>query len=398
VRFGAVLFFGLGVAGSLGPALSQDSPYLGTVEIGVLRQLPEEPPWSTNLTRPPEDEGFAGARLALRDNETTGRLTKQAYKLLEERLAPGDDPMAAFEKLAAGGIRILVLDLPAEPLLRIADAAKGRDILLLNAGAGDDRLRGADCRDNLLHTAPSRAMLTDALAQYLVAKRWRRWFLIIGRTERDRLYAEAMHRAARKFGARIVVEKRWEFGPDARRTAQSEVAVFTQGAEHDVVIVADEPGEFGDLISYRTWEPRPVAGTQGLVSTAWHAAQEQWGAAQFQNRFQRLAGRPMRALDYAMWAAVRAVGEAATRSRSTDLAAIRTYLRGPTFELAGFKGAPLTFRNWDWQLRQPIPLAHPASLVSMSPQAGYLHQRTPLDTLGIDKAESACPLAARSPS
>jgi len=282
--------------------------------------------------------------------------------------------------------------------LRIADAAKGRDLLLFNAGSSDDRLRGPDCRDNLLHVAPSRAMLTDALAQYLVAKRWRRWFLITGRAERDRLYADALRRAARKFGARIVAEKTWEFGPDARRTAQAEVAVFTQGAEHDVVIVADEPGEFGDLISYRTWEPRPVAGTQGLAPSAWHAAQEQWGAAQFQNRFQRLASRPMRALDYAMWAAVRAVGEAATRTRSTDLTAIRGYLRGPAFELAAFKGVPLTFRDWDWQLRQPIPLAHPASFVSMSPQAGFLHERTPLDTLGIDKAESACSLVARSPA
>jgi ABC transporter substrate binding protein (PQQ-dependent alcohol dehydrogenase system) len=377
--------------------LAQESPPQ-TVAIGVLRQLQEEPPWSTSLTRTPEDEGFAGARLALRDNETTGRITKQSFKLVEESVASGDDPLRAFERLAAGGLRILVLDLAAEALLRIADAAKGRDLLLFNAGASEDRLRGADCRDNLLHIAPSRAMLTDALAQYLVAKRWRRWFLITGRTERDRLYAEALRRAARKFGARIVADKVWEFGPDARRTAQAEVPVFTQGPDHDVVIVADEPGEFGDLISYRTWEPRLIAGTQGLVPAAWHATQEQWGAAQFQNRFQRLAGRPMRALDYTMWVAVRAVGEAATRARATDIEAIRNYLRSPAFELAAFKGVPLTFRDWDWQLRQPIPLAHPASLVSMSPQAGFLHQRTPLDTLGIDKAESACPLAARSPA
>ena len=392
------LVFGLVLAVSPVSALAQEEPSSQAVEIGVLRQLQEEPAWTTSLTRPPEDEGFAGARLALRDNETTGRITKQAFKLSEESVAPGDDPMPVFERLAASGSRILVLDVPAEALLRIADAAKGRDLLLFNAGATDDRLRGADCRDNLLHVAPSRAMLTDALAQYLVLKRWRRWFLTTGRTEGDRLYAEALRRAARKFGARIVADKAWEFGPDARRTAQAEVPVFTQGVEHDIVIVADEPGEFGDLISYRTWEPRPVAGTQGLAPSAWHAAQEQWGAAQFQNRFQRLAGRPMRPLDYTMWAAVRAVGEAATRTRSTELQAIMAYIRSPAFELAAFKGAPLTFRDWDWQLRQPIPLAHPASFVTMSPQGGYLHQRTPLDTLGSDKAESPCPLAARSPS
>jgi ABC transporter substrate binding protein (PQQ-dependent alcohol dehydrogenase system) len=392
------LTFALAVAASSFSALAQAGSEAGTVEIAVLRQLREEPAWSTSLTRTPEDEGLAGARLALRDNETTGRLTKQAFKLEEESLAPGEDPMPAFERLVAEGTRIVVLDLPAEAFLRIADAAKGRNILLFNAGAPDDRLRGADCRDNVLHVAPSRAMLADALAQYLALKKWRRWFLITGRTEHDRLYAEALRRAARKFGARIVADKSWEFGPDARRTAQAEVAAFTQGPEHDVVIVADEPGEFGDLILYRTWEPRPVAGTQGLTPSAWHATQEQWGAAQLQNRFQRVAGRPMRGLDYAMWVAVRAVGEAATRTGSTEFEAIRTYLRSPTFEIAAFKGVPLTFRDWDWQLRQPVTLADPMSLVSTSPQAGYLHQRTPLDTLGIDKAESACPLAARSPS
>jgi ABC transporter substrate binding protein (PQQ-dependent alcohol dehydrogenase system) len=396
VRIDRVLWLILAVSPAI--ALAEEGPRLDAVEIGVLRQLEEEPPWTTNLTRPPEDEGFAGARLALRENETTGRITKQAFKLIEERLAPTEDPIPVFERLAASGLRILVLDLPAHPLLRIADSAKGRNLLLFNAGSSDDRLRGADCRDNLLHVAPSRAMLTDALAQYLVTKRWRRWFLITGRTERDRLYAEALRRAARKFGARIVADKTWEFGPDARRTVQAEVPVFTQGTEHDIVIVADEPGEFGDLISYRTWEPRPIAGTQGLVPSAWHATQEQWGAAQFQNRFQRLAGRPMRALDYTMWVAVRAIGEAATRTGSTEPEAIRSYIRSPAFELAAFKGAGLTFRDWDWQLRQPIPLADARSLVSMSPQAGFLHQRTPLDTLGVDKAESACALAVRSPA
>jgi ABC transporter substrate binding protein (PQQ-dependent alcohol dehydrogenase system) len=396
VRIDLVLWLILAVSPAI--ALAEEGPRPDAVEIGVLRQLEEEPPWTTNLTRPPEDEGFAGARLALRENETTGRITKQAFKLIEERLAPTEDPIPVFERLAASGLRILVLDLPAHPLLRIADSAKGRNLLLFNAGSSDDRLRGADCRDNLLHVAPSRAMLTDALAQYLVTKRWRRWFLITGRTERDRLYAEALRRAARKFGARIVADKTWEFGPDARRTVQAEVPVFTQGTEHDIVIVADEPGEFGDLISYRTWEPRPIAGTQGLVPSAWHATQEQWGAAQFQNRFQRLAGRPMRALDYTMWVAVRAIGEAATRTGSTEPEAIRSYIRSPAFELAAFKGAGLTFRDWDWQLRQPIPLADARSLVSMSPQAGFLHQRTPLDTLGVDKAESACALAVRSPA
>jgi ABC transporter substrate binding protein (PQQ-dependent alcohol dehydrogenase system) len=364
--------------------------------IVVLRQLAEVPPWISQLETRPDDEGFAGARLAVQDNETTGRFLKQSFGLRVEVIPFGGDPLPVFEELLADGESYFVLDVPAKDAIRIADAAKGRDVVLFNAGASDDSLRGVSCRDNLLHTAPSRAMLSDALAQYFALKRWRRWLLIVGRREEDRLYAEALRRAAGKFGLRVVAEKIWDFGPDSNRTAQAEVPPFTQGIDYDVAIIADEFGEFGDLILYRTWDPRPTAGTQGLSPVSWHPTLEQWGAVQFQNRFIRSAKRPMRPLDYQMWLAVRTVGEGATRTRSADVSAIRTYIRGPTFELAAFKGVALSFRDWDWQLRQPILLAHPAAVVSVSPQAGFLHQRTPLDTLGIDKPESTCPLAAES--
>ncbi len=60
------------------------------------------------------------------------------------------------------------------------------------------------------------------------------------------------------------------------------------------------------------------------------------------------------------------------------------------FELAAFKGQKVTFRSWNGQLRQPILLTDSKITVSVSPQEGFLHQRSPLDTLGIDKPESAC--------
>jgi hypothetical protein len=43
-------------------------------------------------------------------------------------------------------------------------------------------------------------------------------------------------------------------------------------------------------------------------------------------------------------------------------------------------------------MRQPVLLAGPRSLVSVSPQEGFLHQRTPLDTLGFDEPDSQCKL------
>ena len=98
----------------------------------------------------------------------------------------------------------------------------------------------------------------------------------------------------------------------------------------------------------------------------------------------------MRPIDYQAWVAVRAVGEAVTRLRRTGPREIGRFMLGPDFKLAAFKGVPLSFRPWDQQLRQPILIAQPAALVSVAPEAGFLHQRTPLDTLGIDQPESAC--------
>ena len=41
-------------------------------------------------------------------------------------------------------------------------------------------------------------------------------------------------------------------------------------------------------------------------------------------------------------------------------------------------------------LRQPVLLADDRSLVSISPQLGFLHQTNELDTLGPDQPETAC--------
>ena len=74
---------------------------------------------------------------------------------------------------------------------------------------------------------------------------------------------------------------------------------------------------------------------------------------------------------------VRAVAEAVTRAKSTDLQDIRRFMVGPDFTLAAFKGVPPSFRPWDRQLRQPILIGQPAALVSVAPEAAFLHQRTP---------------------
>jgi len=79
--------------------------------------------------------------------------------------------------------------------------------VLINAGATDERLREEDCRANVVHVAPTRSMLADGLAQYLVWKKWRRWLLVTGSHETDKLFAFALRHSATRFGAKIVEER-----------------------------------------------------------------------------------------------------------------------------------------------------------------------------------------------
>lgn len=347
---------------------------------------------------PSENDGIAGARLAIEDNNTTGKFLKQQFGLDEVRVKDGDDVAVAARNLA-GRNSFIIADLPPDALLQAADAVRDRGGVLFNVGAADDRLREADCRANVIHIAPTRSMLADALAQYLVWKQWKRWFLVIGSHDDDRLEADAYRRAAARFGAKIVQERVFEDTGGARRTdsgvtlIQRQIPVFTQQAPaYDVMIAADESEVFASYLPYRTWDPRPVAGSAGLVPTSWHAAQDQWGAVQIQNRFTKLNARRMTARDMQAWLATRMIGEAASRTNSGDSKAILAFLKSPDFSIAGFKGQRLTIRDWNLQLRQPILLVDGRMVVSVSPQEGFLHQVSELDTLGIDRPESKCRL------
>ena len=368
------------------------------IKIGYLRRAQHQETISL-VQMPPPDNGLAGAQMAAKDNDTTGQFLNQRYSLVDLHLKAGDDPATAVADLARQGISLIVADLPADDLLKAAAAGKADRILFFNAAATDDRLRQKDCRANVVHTAPSRAMLADGLAQYLVWKKWVRWFLVVGSHERDKLFAEALTRSANRFGAKIVQQREFKDTGGARRTdsgvvqVQQQIPVFTQEApSYDVLVVADESEVFANNLPYRTWDPRPVAGSAGLVPTSWHAAQDQWGAIQIQNRFAKLNSRPMTALDMQAWTAARMIGEAASRTKSGDAKAVSDFLKGPDFSIAAFKGRRLTLRDWNLQLRQPILLVDGRMVVSVSPQEGFLHQVSELDTLGADRPETKCRL------
>jgi len=374
-----------------GPAFAKAKPT--PVPIAYLTQEQEAPPPLSNLDPFIKDKGLPGAELAIEDNNTTGQFTGQQFALKSFTAPLQGDPAATFKQNIGGKYRFVIVNLPSAQLNKLADLPEAKDTLLLDIATQDDALRNADCRANVLHLLPSRAMRADALAQYLLKKRWTQLFLLQGSHDEDRLYGDAVKRAAKRFGLEIVSEKAWEHTADARRTAQADVPVMTQADdEYDVLIVADERGEFGEYLDYRTWLPRPIAGTQGLTATSWHRTHEQWGAVQLQNRFKEKYGRWMEEIDYGGYLAARAVGEAATRAQSGELKPVKDYMLSPAFALQGYKGTPLSFRPWDGQLRQPVLLAAPRSLVAVAPIEGFLHPKTELDTLGYDQPETTCPL------
>ena len=360
-----------------------------TIKIAYLSQERAAPAALSNLDEFIQNKGELGAELAISDNNTTGQFTAQQYELKKVVVPVDGDIVEAFNQLG-NDVGLVVMNIRPDQVNQTADLPAAQNKLLFDAATSDDALRGEQCRHHVLHILPSRAMRADALAQYMLKKRWREWFLVVGPTQEDRLYAAAIKRAAKRYNMKLVAEKVWDKTYDARRSAQSEVPVFTQGEDYDVLVVADEQGLFGEYFSYRTWMPRPVIGTQGLIATAWHRTHEQWGAVQLQNRFKQQAGRWMEDEDYAAYLAVRAIGEASVRTKSNDVKAIKDYILSDAFALQAYKGKPLSFRSWNGQLRQPILLAAARSMVAVAPIEGFLHPTSELDTLGYDQPESLC--------
>jgi ABC transporter substrate binding protein (PQQ-dependent alcohol dehydrogenase system) len=344
----------------------------------------------------PDDLGAAGAALADFDNNTTGQFLGHTF---ETRTAAAP-PEGAAEKLAEmldAGIRLIVIAARAEEPLALTDQAAAAGALVFNAQAPDIALRDAECRANLLHTATSTYQQADAVAQFAIWKNWPRWVLVHGSNPADLALADAYRRAATKFGARIVEERVFEDTGGSRRSdsghvlVQRQLPTFMQDLpEHDVVMAADASDYFAAYLTYHLWTPRPVMGSAGLRPAQMHGGHEAYGATQLQNRFEEIAGRYMKDVDYNVWIALRAVGEAVTRAETADPEGVRDYLLSDQFELAGFKGHQVNFRDWNGQMRQQVLLFDDRITVSVSPQDGFLHQTSVQDTLGLDRPESQC--------
>jgi ABC transporter substrate binding protein (PQQ-dependent alcohol dehydrogenase system) len=236
-------------------------------------------------------------------------------------------------------------------------------------------------------------MSADAIAQFLTVRKWQRVLLLAGTTPADRPRIDAARQAIKRYGLKVVADKPFKLSNDPRERDLGNVALLTAGIDADVVWVVDGDGEFAREVPYRSVLPRPVVGSAGLVAEGWHTAWERNGAPQLNRRFRKSTNRWMAGADWAAWIATKAIIDVALEQ--PDPRQHRRALRNQNLVLDGFKGARLSFRPWDQQLRQPVFLVHGGvggGIAGVAPFEGFLHAKNNLDTLGADEKESPCKL------
>lgn len=335
------------------------------------------------VAHPAAPRPLAGAELAVRDVRAIARATGLNIRLEVRELAEADDVGQAL-----GGDAV-VADLAGPDLLAAGRAAAGK-LAVFNIRDDTDALRREACSLSLFHVPASTSGQTDALAQFVVKHNWKRVLLLTGPLQADQALAASFTVSAKKFGAKIVAEKPFVKGNDPRKREQNSVALMSYADDFDVAFVADTARDFGRFVPYALARPRPVIGSIGLVAADWDANADRFGAPQVNNRFMKMAHRPMTPQDWAAWVAVRAVVEAAARQGAKTAPEIVAKLADGSVQLDVTKGAAASFRAWDHQLRQPIMLRTADAVIDYAPIDGFLAQTTTLDTLGLGPGEVPC--------
>ena len=234
-------------------------------------------------------------------------------------------------------------------------------------------------------------MEMDAFAQYLRAMNWTTVLVLVGEYPDDAGLAAAFVTSAERLRLDVVETRPFTLSASPDQREGNNVKLLTSGVDYDVVFVADSRGEFGRFIPYGTQLPRPVIGSVGLTSEAWHWAMERDGATQVTSRFDAASdGRKMTSQDWSVWIAAKSLITTAAKLPDATVADRRDFMKSDRFKLDGSKGVTLNYRSWDGQLRMPMLLSTDSAVIAIAPIEGFLHATNTLDTLGTDQPEFAC--------
>src|SRR5262245_20503029 len=189
-RLIAAAWLWLGLAGAAlaqgaAPSLASERVVIGYVEVEGDKRYEPITAYG-RLVLKSRERPFTGAEVAIDEAQAASRVLKIEFALERISVKSADAVAAAVrEAHEARGLRFFIVDAPAEAFGPLATATRGRDLLLFNATAADDELRRTLCAPQIVHTLPSLAMRMDALAQYLVSRKWRDVLIFEGPDKAD---------------------------------------------------------------------------------------------------------------------------------------------------------------------------------------------------------------------
>ena len=197
---------------------------------------------------------FAGAQVGIDEAQALTRALKIDFALERITVKSADAlAPAVMQAREARGIHFFIVDAPAEAFQPLAEAVKGRDVLLFNATAPEDWLRRELCAREVVHTLPSLAMTMDGLAQHLVSRKWRDILVLQGPAPADADMTRAFEASVKKFGARIVGKRDFKPGTDPREREKNNPLLLTAlNRDYDVIFIADDAFDFARQLPYQT--------------------------------------------------------------------------------------------------------------------------------------------------
>ena len=161
--------------------------------------------------------------MAIRSSRIIGRALKMKFRLDRREGQTAADLVSIIDQLSAEGVRYFLVDAHTGILSDLARATKGRELLLFNISEPSNTLRAEACQVNLMHTLPSYAMQTDALAQFLVANKWHDVLVLIGPLKEDIAFALSFEASAKRFGLRVVASRDFVLSNNPRDRSKNNV-------------------------------------------------------------------------------------------------------------------------------------------------------------------------------
>ena len=170
------------------PALAQSEPPrdIRIIYIDRAEDPFYDPPVQTDgVIRVANKPPISGAELGIKDIATLGRAANVHF-ILEHHSVPADgDVSSDIASLAATHPAMVLLDLTHDDIVTAAKAVPLGALALINIRDTSDDLRRTLCGTALFHTIPSQSAYSDALAQMMVRKNWKRILTLFGPEPED---------------------------------------------------------------------------------------------------------------------------------------------------------------------------------------------------------------------